>query len=67
LELLFLPPDRPGGESTEAVFSMFNGQPFGASDWWHCVIFDDSNWEPPALTSLDFVLSLSFNLLDIDI
>lgn len=57
---------QPGGESTEAVFAMFNGQVFGSSDWWRYAIFNDSNWDPLTLKKEDFPLSSTLNLFNID-
>jgi hypothetical protein len=57
---------QPGGESTEAVSSMFNGQAFGSSDWWRYAIFNDSSWDPLSLGLEDFALSSSLNLFNID-
>ncbi|OJJ35961.1 hypothetical protein ASPWEDRAFT_156253 [Aspergillus wentii DTO 134E9] len=57
---------QPGGESTGAVESMFNGQAFGASDWWRYAIFNNSNWNPLTLSKNDFALSSTLNLFNID-
>ncbi|KAM0276446.1 hypothetical protein ACHAQH_006751 [Verticillium albo-atrum] len=57
---------QPGGESTEAAFAMFNGQPFGSSDWWKYAIFNDSNWDPLTLSKEDFPLSSHLNLFNIE-
>ncbi|KAM0327133.1 hypothetical protein ACHAQA_006264 [Verticillium albo-atrum] len=57
---------QPGGEASEAVFAMFNGQVFGSSDWWRYAIFNDSNWDPLTLKKEDFPLSSALNLFNID-
>ncbi|KAG7136369.1 feruloyl esterase B-2 like protein [Verticillium longisporum] len=57
---------QPGGESTEAVFAMFNGRPFGASDWWKYAIFNDSSWDPLTLKREDFTVASHLNLFNID-
>ncbi|KAH7353369.1 Tannase/feruloyl esterase [Plectosphaerella cucumerina] len=57
---------QPGGESTEAAFAMFNGQPFGSSDWWRFAIFSDPNWDPLTLKPADFPISSTRNLFNIE-
>ncbi|KAG7108821.1 feruloyl esterase B-1 like protein [Verticillium longisporum] len=57
---------QPGGESTEAAFAMFNGRPFGASDWWKYAIFNDSSWDPLTLKKEGFTVASQLNLFNID-
>jgi hypothetical protein len=57
---------QPGGESTEAAFAMFNGQPFGSSDCWRFAIFSDPNWDPLTLKPADFPISSTRNLFNIE-
>ncbi|XPS72599.1 Feruloyl esterase [Ascochyta lentis] len=63
---LVYPRLQPGAEATEAPFTYFNGQRFGAADWFSYAIFNDSNWDPMSLKPEDYDLSADLNLFNIE-
>ncbi|KAJ4314235.1 hypothetical protein N0V94_006543 [Neodidymelliopsis sp. IMI 364377] len=63
---LVYPRLQPGAEATEAPFTYFGGQRFGAADWFSYAIFNDSNWDPFSLKPKDYDLSADLNLFNIE-
>ncbi|KAI1370135.1 Tannase/feruloyl esterase, partial [Hypoxylon crocopeplum] len=63
---LVYPRMQPGAELTGAPQTYFNGQPFGAADWFRYAIFGNSSWDPLTLTPDDYVLSSHLNLFNIE-
>jgi hypothetical protein len=63
---LVYPRMQPGSEIVGAPQTYYNGQPFGASDWFKYAIFNDPNWDPASLTPADFTLSSNLNLFNIE-
>jgi hypothetical protein len=63
---LVYPRLQPGAEATEAPFTYFGGQRFGAADWFSYAIFNDSNWDPLSLKPKDYDLSADLNLFNIE-
>jgi feruloyl esterase len=57
---------QPGSEDVGAPQTYYNGQPFGAADWFRYAIFNDPNWNPATLTPADYVLSSNLNLFNIE-
>ncbi|KAH7371519.1 Tannase/feruloyl esterase [Pyrenochaeta sp. MPI-SDFR-AT-0127] len=53
---------QPGAEGAEAPFAMFNGIPFGSSDWFKYAVLSDPNWDPATLKPADYDLSSRLNL-----
>ncbi|KAF2823693.1 tannase and feruloyl esterase [Ophiobolus disseminans] len=63
---LVYPRLEPGAEATEAPFTYFQGQPFGASDWFKYAIFQNASWDPLSLSPKDYDLSSRLNLFNIE-
>ncbi|KAH7119162.1 Tannase/feruloyl esterase [Dendryphion nanum] len=61
---LVYPRLQPG--ETEASFVYFQGQEFGAADWFKYAIFNDSTWSSLTLTPKDYDLSAKLNLFNIE-
>jgi feruloyl esterase len=60
------PREQPGSEIIGAPQTLYNGQPFGASDWFKYAIFNNPDWDPATLTPADYILSSHLNLADIE-
>src|SRR5690242_2714359 len=63
---LVYPRLEPGAEGTEAVFSYFQGQRFGAADWFQYAILNDSTWDPLTLNPADYDLAADLNPFNIE-
>ncbi|KAI9149950.1 putative feruloyl esterase b protein [Paramyrothecium foliicola] len=57
---------QPGSETTEAPFTYYQGQEFGAADWFRYAIFNDPSWNASDLTPADYLLSASLNRFNIE-
>ncbi|KAH8585910.1 Tannase/feruloyl esterase [Bisporella sp. PMI_857] len=63
---LVYPEMQVGAELTGMPQTYFNGQPFGASDWFRYAIFNNASWDPTSLTPKDWLLSSRLNRYDIE-
>ncbi|KAF2187891.1 tannase and feruloyl esterase [Zopfia rhizophila CBS 207.26] len=63
---LVYPRMQPGSENVGAPQTYYNGQPFGAADWFRYAIFNDTTWDPATLTTQDYVTSSNLNLFNIE-
>ncbi|EON96030.1 putative feruloyl esterase b protein [Phaeoacremonium minimum UCRPA7] len=63
---LVYPRMQPGSETTEATFTYYTGQEFGAADWFRYAIFNNPQWNASMLTPADFLLSERLNLFNIE-
>lgn len=61
---LVYPRFQPGAEIVGAL-AMFNGRPFGASDWFKYAIIANPNWDPLTLNPTDWHASQDRNLANV--
>lgn len=55
----------PGAEVTEAPQNYFQGERFGAADWFSYAVLADPDWDAASLTPADYARSSDANLFDI--
>lgn len=63
---LVYPRMQPGSENTGAPQTYYNGQPFGAIDWWRYAIFNNASWDPLSLSAEDYAIASHLNLFNIE-